>query len=90
MNRLRQYTGLLLGCALLAPTMANARPKPLDPATVYARIAKRGAGSLICVQEANGIALVGRIVSIDDQSVATLHEHGFEIDLGTAIGAQGE
>jgi hypothetical protein len=76
MNRLRQYTGLLLGCALLAPTMANARPKPLDPATVYARIAKRGAGSLICVQEANGIALVGRIVSIDDQSVGLqLHNY---------------
>lgn len=69
MNRLKQCAGILLGCALLAPAAANASPKPLDPVTVHARIAKRGVGNWICVQEANGIALVGRIVSVDDQSV---------------------
>jgi hypothetical protein len=58
---------LLLACALFAPVMANA--KPLDPTTVHARIAKRGVGSWICVEEANGIALVGRVVSVGDDSV---------------------
>lgn len=69
MNRLKRCTGILLVCALLAPAIADARPKPLDPVTVHARIAKRGVGSWICVEEANGIALVGRVVSIDDRSV---------------------
>jgi len=69
MNRLKRCLGMLLGCALLAPAVANARPKPLDPATVHARIAKRGVGNWICVDEANGIALVGRIVSVGDESV---------------------
>ncbi|MGB6745040.1 MAG: hypothetical protein WBE38_15440, partial [Terracidiphilus sp.] len=69
MNRLKRCTGILLVCVLLAPAIVNARPKPLDPATVQARIVKRGVGSWICVEEANGIALVGRIVSIGDQSV---------------------
>ncbi|MGA7340054.1 MAG: hypothetical protein WBE72_06760 [Terracidiphilus sp.] len=68
MNGLR-VTSLLLACALLAPAIANAKPKPLDPVTVHDRIAKRGVGNWICVEEANGIALVGRVVSIDDQSV---------------------
>src|SRR5580698_1357779 len=69
MNRLKRWTGMLLVCVFLAPAVANARPKPLDPVTVHARIAKRGVGNWICVDEANGIALVGRIVSVGDQSV---------------------
>jgi hypothetical protein len=69
MNRLKQCAGMLLVCALLAPAVADARPKPLDPVTVHARIAKRGVGNWICVDEANGIALVGRIVSVGDESV---------------------
>ncbi len=68
MNRLR-VTSWLLVCALLAPAAAIARQKPLDAATVHDRIAKRGVGSWVCLQEANGIALVGRIVDIDDDSV---------------------
>jgi hypothetical protein len=68
MNRLR-VTSLVLAGALLAPSVASATPKPLDPATVHARIVKRGVGSWVCVQEANGIALVGRIVNIGDDSV---------------------
>jgi hypothetical protein len=56
-------------CALLAPTIAYASPKPLDPATARARIAKRGVGSWICIEEVNGVALVGRVVNIDEASV---------------------
>jgi hypothetical protein len=66
MNRLR-VTSLALACALLAPALANA--KPLDAATAHARIMKRGVGSWVCVQEANGVALVGRVVNIGDDSV---------------------
>jgi hypothetical protein len=68
MNRLR-VTSLVLACALLAPALASATPKPLDPATVHDRIAKRGVGSWVCVQEANGVALVGRVVNIGDDHV---------------------
>jgi hypothetical protein len=68
MNGLR-VTSLLLACAFLAPAMASAKPKPLDPVTAHDRIVKRGVGSWICVEETNGIALVGRIVSIGDDAV---------------------
>jgi hypothetical protein len=68
MNGLR-VTSVMLACALLAPAAASARSKPLDPATVHARILKRGIGSWICVQEVNGVALVGRVVNIGEDSV---------------------
>ena len=68
MNRLR-VTSLVLACALLAPSVASAKSKPLDPATVHEKILKRGVGSWICVQEVNGVALVGRVVSINEDSV---------------------
>jgi hypothetical protein len=64
-----RVTSLWLACALLAPAMASAKPKPLDPVTVHDRILKRGVGTWICIEEANGIALVGRVVSIGDDSV---------------------
>lgn len=64
-----RVTSLWLACALLAPALASAKPKPLDPVTVHDRILKRGVGAWICIEEANGIALVGRVVSIGDDSV---------------------
>ena len=74
MNRLKRCVGMLLACALVAPAVALA--KPLDPITVHDRIARRGVGSWICVEESNGIALVGRVVSIGDQSVGLqLHNY---------------
>jgi hypothetical protein len=78
MNGLR-VTSLLLACALLAPAIASAKPKPLDPVTVHDRIARRGVGSWICVEEANGIALVGRVVSIGDESVGLQLENYPEV-----------
>jgi hypothetical protein len=72
MNTLKQLlhkcAGMVSICALLAPSVAVAAPKPLDPETVHAKIAKRGVGNWIYVEERNGVALVGRITSIDDQS----------------------
>lgn len=55
-------------CALMAPTAGLAAPKPLDEQTVRNRIVKRGVGSGVWVQESNGIALWGRVVSIDEQT----------------------
>jgi hypothetical protein len=83
MNNLKRPSlrcaSVLLVCSLLAPALANAAPKPLDPATVHARILKRGIGNWICIQEVNGIALVGRIVSVDTQSVGMQLENYPEI-----------
>ena len=60
--------GMLLICALLAPTMANATPKPLPAEKVHARLLKAGPGNWAAVQLQNGTEFGGRIVSIDDQS----------------------
>ena len=68
MNGLR-VTSVALACALFWPAAASAKQKPLDPVTVHDRIAKRGVGSWICVDETNGIVLVGRVVAINDDSV---------------------
>jgi hypothetical protein len=72
-------TSLVLACALCVPSVASAKPKPLDPATVHDRIARRGAGNWICIQEANGIALVGRVVSVGDDSVGLQLENYPEV-----------
>lgn len=66
MIKLRKCAGVLSILALLTPSLAIA--KPLDPDTVRARIAKRGVGNWICVEERNGILLVGRITSVDERS----------------------
>ena len=60
--------GMLLICALLAPTMANATPKPLPAEKVHARLLKAGPGNWAAVQLQNGTEFGGRIVSVDDQS----------------------
>ena len=58
--------GMLLVFALLAPSIASA--KPLTPEAVHARILKRGLGNWVGVQLQNGVAFGGRVVSIDEQS----------------------
>lgn len=72
MNTLKRLLRFCAGmgsiCALLAPSIVVAAPKPMGPETAHARVAKRGVGNWIYVEERNGVALVGRITSIDDQS----------------------
>jgi hypothetical protein len=63
-----RFTALLLVCALLAPSVAYARPKPLTPEVVHARLLKRGVGNWVGVQVLSGAAFAGRLVSIDDTS----------------------
>jgi len=77
MNGLRcapmRASGIALLCALLMPSFAMAAPQPVNPETIHLKIVRRGVGSWICVEEKNGIALVGRITFIDD--------HGFGLQL---------
>jgi hypothetical protein len=70
MNGLRRMlwkcVSLVSICALLMPSMALA--KPLNPDTVREKIVKRGVGSWVCVDEQNGLLLIGRIASINQDS----------------------
>jgi hypothetical protein len=66
MPRLWKCVSVVSICMLLMPSLAIARP--LDPDTVRAKIAKRGIGNWVCVEERNGLSLVGRITSVDEQS----------------------
>lgn len=59
---------MLLVCAMLAVSSPVALAKPLTPGTVHARILKRGVGNWVGVELLNGTAIVGRIVSVDDES----------------------
>lgn len=67
----RRYSALvasLLILLFLLPPAAVASPRPLDAATVQARIQKRGVNRWICVEENTGVELVGRIIGIGPQS----------------------
>jgi hypothetical protein len=59
---------MLLVCALLAPSAAFASPKPMTAGKVHARILKRGLGNWVGVELDTGVALVGRITNIDEDS----------------------
>lgn len=74
---LRKYAVLALVLSLLLPSAAFA--KPLNPAKVQDLVVKHGAGSWVCVEEHNGVALVGRITSIGDQSFGMQLENYPEI-----------
>jgi len=53
---------------VLIPANALAKAKPLDAATVHARIVKRGIGNIVGVEENTGVILTGRILAIDPDS----------------------
>jgi hypothetical protein len=61
-------TALLLVCALLTPSAAFAKQKPLTPEEVHARLLRHGIGNWVGVQVLSGAAFAGRLVSIDDKS----------------------
>jgi hypothetical protein len=58
----------LLVCALVTASVPAYAGKALTPETVHARILKRGIGNWVGVELQNGTAIVGRIVSADDES----------------------
>ncbi len=59
---------MLLVGALLALSAPMAEAKPLTAEVVHARILKRGIGNWVGVELLNGTAIVGRIVSVDEES----------------------
>src|SRR5580658_3871582 len=59
---------ILLVCALVTASVPAYAGKALTPQTVHARILKRGIGNWVGVELQNGTAIVGRIVSADDES----------------------
>lgn len=63
-RRLFPFIAAALVALLVLPPEAFASPRPLDAATVHARIMKRGLGNWVGVEEANGICLFGRIIAI--------------------------
>ena len=58
----------LLILLFVVPPGAWAKSKPLDAATVHARILKRGIGNPVGVEMNSGIELVGRIIAINPDS----------------------
>ncbi len=80
---------------LLIPPAAFAKAKPLDAATVHARILKRGIDNPVGVELNNGIELVGRVIAIhtdtftlqlfNDPEPVTIH-YADVIDLRTGPG----
>jgi hypothetical protein len=58
----------LLILLFVAPPGAWAKSKPLDAATVHARILKRGIDNPVGVEMNNGVELVGRIIAINPDS----------------------
>jgi hypothetical protein len=64
----RAASACMVAFMLLMSSVAQASPKILDAETVRNKIVKRGVGNWACVEERSGLALCGRITSIDDNS----------------------
>jgi hypothetical protein len=67
-NRFSASIASLLILLFLFPPGAYAKAKPLDAATVHARILKRGIGNPVGVEQSNGVELVGRIIAVNMDS----------------------
>lgn len=65
---LLKCVALLLITALAAPSVAFARPKAQNPETIHRKIVERGIGNWVCIEESNGVLLVGRITTIEEQA----------------------
>jgi hypothetical protein len=61
---------MLLVCALVAASAPIASARTITPEKIHARVVKQGMGNWVGVELANGTAFWGRIITIDDQSVA--------------------
>ena len=58
----------LLILLVALPPEALAKAKPLNAATVHARVLKRGIDNPIAVETSNGVELIGRIIAINTDS----------------------
>lgn len=68
LKRLKRSIASLLICLAIMPAIGYAAPKAKNPATIQDKIVKLGVGRWVCVDETNGLTLVGRITGIGDQS----------------------
>jgi hypothetical protein len=68
LDTLVKTIALVLISALSTPSIAVARPKPQNPETIHRKIVQRGIGNWVCVEEANGILLTGRVTTIEEQA----------------------
>lgn len=64
-NRFSAAIASLLILLFIVPSGAYAKAKPLDAATVHARILKRGIGNPVGVEQSNGVELAGRIIAVN-------------------------
>lgn len=62
------WIATVLIALLVLPPQALAKAKPLDAATVHARILKRGIGNPVGVEMNSGVELVGRTIGINTDS----------------------
>jgi hypothetical protein len=67
-NRFSVSIASLLILLFVVPPGVYAKAKPLDAATVHARILKRGIGNPVGVEQSNGVELVGRIIAVNMDS----------------------
>jgi hypothetical protein len=68
LSRFAVCVASLLIVLLAIPPGAFAKAKPLNAATVHARVLKRGIDNPIGVELNNGVELVGRIIAINTDS----------------------
>jgi hypothetical protein len=68
LSRFSSVVATFLIALFLIPGSAFAAPKPMDAATVRARIEKRGIDRWVAVKETNGIEIAGRILAIQPDS----------------------
>jgi hypothetical protein len=67
-NALLRGLSVALICALSLPSVALAAPKEVNPETIHRKVLQRGVGNWLGVETKDGLALAGRITSVDEQS----------------------
>lgn len=60
--------GVAVVLVCLLPGSSAAYAKPVNPESIHRKIVQRGIGNWVCVEESNGVLLVGRITNVDEQS----------------------
>jgi len=65
---LQRVIACLVISALMLPAASYAGPKNKTPITVHDQVVKLGVGRWVCVDETNGLTLVGRITGVGDES----------------------
>lgn len=67
-KRLPRVIACLLISTLMLPAVSYAGPKNKTQPAIQEQVVKLGVGRWVCVDETNGLALIGRITGIGDRS----------------------